>query len=103
MHRYAHIGTGNYHPGTARTYTDLGLMTADPAVCDDVAHLFNTLMGYSRYTSYRRLLVAPKTMRRQFIALIQREIENALATELLTNELAGKVEVDFDGRTVVFK
>ncbi len=77
LRRYAHIGTGNYHPGTARMYTDLGLMTADPAVCDDVAHLFNTLTGYSRYTSYRRLLVAPKTMRRQFIALIQREIEHA--------------------------
>jgi len=77
LRRYAHIGTGNYHPGTARNYTDLGLMTADPAVCDDVAHLFNTLTGYSRYSSYRRLLVAPKTMRRQFIALIQREIEHA--------------------------
>jgi polyphosphate kinase len=77
LRRYAHIGTGNYHPGTARLYTDIGLMTADPEVCDDVAHLFNMLTGYSRYNHYKKLLVAPKAMRRQFLNLIQREIEHA--------------------------
>jgi polyphosphate kinase len=76
LRRYAHIGTGNYHPGTARMYTDIGLMTADPEVCDDVAHLFNMLTGYARYSHYKKLLVAPKTMRRQLMALIQREIEH---------------------------
>ncbi|MBI5532991.1 MAG: polyphosphate kinase 1 [Deltaproteobacteria bacterium] len=77
LRRYAHIGTGNYHPGTARLYTDMGLMTADPEVCEDVAHLFNMLTGYSRYGRYKKLLVAPKTMRKQFLGLIQREIEHA--------------------------
>jgi polyphosphate kinase len=77
LRRYAHIGTGNYHPGTARLYTDMGLMTADPEVCEDVAHLFNMLTGYSRYSRYKKLLVAPRAMRKQFLGLIQREIEHA--------------------------
>jgi polyphosphate kinase len=79
LRRYAHIGTGNYHSGTAHLYTDIGLFTADPVICDDVAHLFNTLTGYSRFTDYRRLLVAPMTMRRRFIELIDREIHIAHA------------------------
>lgn len=79
LRRYAHIGTGNYHPVTARQYTDIGLMTADPEICDDVAHLFNTLTGYSRYQSYKKLLVAPETMRRSVLALITHEIWNAMA------------------------
>lgn len=79
LRRYAHIGTGNYHSGTARQYTDLGLFTADPIVCDDVAHLFNSLTGYSRYDAYRKLLVAPATMHPHFLSLIDREIEHARA------------------------
>lgn len=79
LRRYAHIGTGNYHSGTARVYTDLGLFTADPEICTDVAHLFNTLTGYSRFERYKSLLVAPSTMRRNFLKLIEREVEQAKA------------------------
>lgn len=77
LKRYVHIGTGNYHSGTARLYTDMGLFTADRVLCDDVSHLFNTLTGYSRFDQYRKLLVAPKTMRRRFLELINREIDHA--------------------------
>ncbi len=79
LQRYVHIGTGNYHSGTARLYTDIGLFTADRVLCDDVSHLFNTLTGYSRFDQYRKLLVAPKTMRRRFLELINREIDHARA------------------------
>jgi polyphosphate kinase len=79
LQRYVHIGTGNYHSGTARLYTDIGLFTADRVLCDDVSHLFNTLTGYSRFDQYRKLLVAPKTMRRRFLELISREIDHARA------------------------
>ena len=77
LRRYVHIGTGNYHSGTARQYTDIGLFTADPAICQDVSHLFNTLTGYSRFEQYSKLLVAPNTMRRRFLELIAREVSNA--------------------------
>lgn len=79
IQRYVHIGTGNYHSGTARLYTDIGLFTADKTICDDVSHLFNTLTGYSRFENYQKLLVAPKTMRRRFLELIDREIDHARA------------------------
>lgn len=79
LKRYVHIGTGNYHSETARMYTDIGLFTADRVLCDDVSHLFNTLTGYSRFDQYRKLLVAPKTMRRRFLELIHREIDFARA------------------------
>ena len=59
LRRYTHIGTGNYHPKTARLYEDVGLLTTDEEVGDDVARLFNVLSGYSMETEYRRLLVAP--------------------------------------------
>jgi len=79
LRRYVHIGTGNYHSGTARYYTDIGLFTADPALCDDVSHLFNALTGYSKFDQYQKLLVAPNTMRRRFLELISREIDIARA------------------------
>ena len=63
LRRYAHIGTGNYNPKTARIYEDLGLLTADPEVGADLTDLFNTLTGYSRQTEYRTLLVAPHGVR----------------------------------------
>ena len=63
IRRYTHIGTGNYHPRTARMYEDLGLLTADPLVGEDVSNLFNTLSGYSMNTDYDRLLVAPHSVR----------------------------------------
>lgn len=77
IRRYCHIGTGNYHPKTARLYEDLGLLTADPQVGADLTDLFNTLTGYSRQTSYRRLLVAPHGIRNGIVERIDREAEHA--------------------------
>ncbi|MCU0266768.1 MAG: RNA degradosome polyphosphate kinase, partial [Actinomycetia bacterium] len=76
IRRYAHIGTGNYHPKTARLYEDLGLLTADQQVGEDVANLFNVLSGYSMNTTYARLLVAPHSIRKGLVERIEREIEN---------------------------
>ena len=76
LRRYAHLGTGNYHPKTARLYEDLGLLTADPSVTEDVAHLFNHLSGFSRRQEYRRLLVAPHSIRAGLIERIHREVEH---------------------------
>ncbi|HEY5186601.1 MAG TPA: RNA degradosome polyphosphate kinase [Actinomycetes bacterium] len=74
--RYTHIGTGNYHPKTARLYEDMGLLTADPQVGDDVGNLFNVLSGYSMNTDYERLLVAPHSIRAGLVERIEREIEH---------------------------
>jgi len=74
LRRYAHVGTGNYHPKTARLYEDLGLLTADQQVGADLSDLFNRLSGYSRRESYRRLLVAPTSLRDGLVSRIQREI-----------------------------
>ncbi len=74
VRRYCHVGTGNYNSRTARLYTDLGLFTADPAVGEDLAQLFNTLTGYGRDVSYQRLLVAPHGLRPNVTALLQNEI-----------------------------
>ena len=73
LRRYAHIGTGNYNPKTARQYEDLGLLTCDPQVGEDLTHLFNKLSGYSRTTSYRRLLTAPTGLRDSIIKMIDDE------------------------------
>jgi polyphosphate kinase len=77
--RYAHVGTGNYHPGTAKMYEDVGVLTADEKVCHDVAAVFNALTGATSHGEYRRLLVAPASMRKRFIALVRRESEHAKA------------------------
>ncbi|SEQ24426.1 polyphosphate kinase [Streptomyces radiopugnans] len=74
LRRYSHVGTGNYHPKTARLYEDLGLLTADPQVGADLSDLFNRLSGYSRRTTYRRLLVAPSSLRDGLIQRVNREI-----------------------------
>jgi polyphosphate kinase len=74
IRRYVHLGTGNYNPKTARIYEDLGLLTADPEVGDDVALLFNNLSGISRNTTYEHLLVAPDNVREGLIAQIHQEI-----------------------------
>jgi polyphosphate kinase len=74
--RYAHIGTGNYNPKTAKLYTDLGLLTCREDLCADLTDLFNYLTGYSRQKSYRKLLVAPVTLRDKMTAMILREAEN---------------------------
>jgi polyphosphate kinase len=81
IRRYCHIGTGNYHPRTARLYEDFGLLTADPEVGADLTDLFNTLTGYSRQTAYRRLLVAPHGIRSGLVERIEAETAKAAAGE----------------------
>jgi polyphosphate kinase len=73
IRRYAHVGTGNYNPSTARLYEDVGLLTADPELGADLSDLFNLLTGYSRQRSYRRLLVAPTDLKQRLVELIQAE------------------------------
>ena len=85
IRRYVHIGTGNYNPATARTYEDLGLLTADDTLAADVNHLFNLLTGYSRRSDYERLIVAPINMRRRMIEMIERE------AKLSTPEAPGRI------------
>ncbi len=79
LRRYAHIGTGNYHPRTARLYEDLGLFTADPDIGADLTDLYNALTGYSLQTEYRDLLVAPHGIRLGIVERIERETRNASA------------------------
>ncbi len=79
LRSYAHIGTGNYHVRTARLYTDVGLLTCDPAITADVVNLFHHLTGRSDPPTFNRLLVAPTTMRERFLPLIAREIEHRRA------------------------
>lgn len=79
IQRYIHIGTGNYHTGTARLYEDLGVLTCDPELCDDVAALFNELTGATPYDNYHKMLVAPMNMRERFMELIRREANHAKA------------------------
>jgi len=78
---YAHIGTGNYNSMTAQQYTDMHLLTCDPALTADVIEVFNDLTGRAAPRDHRRLLVAPGSMRRRFEELIDREIEHARAGE----------------------
>ena len=97
--RYAHIGTGNYNPKTARLYEDFGLFTADDAICADITDLFNVLTGYSRQTEYRSLLVAPHGVRSGLIARIEREAEHAQAglpahIQFKTNHLVDEQTID---------
>lgn len=76
LRRYAHIGTGNYNPKTARQYEDMGLLTCNPIVTEDVARLFNHLSGMTQETRYRRLLVAPQGVRTGLLDAIGHEIDN---------------------------
>jgi polyphosphate kinase len=99
IRRYAHIGTGNYNPKTARSYEDLGLFTADENICSDLTDLFNVLTGYSRQTEYRSLLVAPQGIRSGLIERIEREIELARAgrpahIRFKTNHLVDEHTID---------
>jgi polyphosphate kinase len=79
IRRYAHVGTGNYHTGTARQYEDLGLLTCDGDICADAAAVFNALTGSTHREDYRKMLVAPVTMRRRFVEMIRREADHARA------------------------
>ncbi|PZG14672.1 RNA degradosome polyphosphate kinase [Nonomuraea aridisoli] len=99
LRRYCHIGTGNYNPKTARQYEDFGLLTADPLVGEDVTDLFIHLTGYSHHSAYRRLLVAPHSMRSGLLARIEREIAHQEAgrparIRIKTNSLVDEPIID---------
>ena len=79
LQRYVHLATGNYNPTTSRIYTDLGLFTCDDEIADDATNLFNSLTGYSQFTDYDCLLVAPLNLRKRIIKLIRRETAHAKA------------------------
>lgn len=102
LRTYVHTGTGNYHPSTAKLYTDFGLLTCDPELCQDVVDLFKHLTGLHNQRSvggFRKLLVCSEFMQRQFLDLIDKEIENAKAGKpaaicLKMNGLDEKVMVE---------
>ena len=77
IRRYCHLGTGNYNPKTARMYEDLGILSADVELTEDLTRLFNQLSGFAPQSTYSRLLVAPRTLRSGLIERIDREIEHA--------------------------
>ena len=77
VRRYVHVGTGNYHSGTARIYEDIGLLSCDPMLSAEVAAVFNELTSSTPSPAYEKMLVAPHTMRSRFLELILREIEHA--------------------------
>ncbi len=79
MRSYAHFGTGNYHPITARTYTDLSFFTCDPALCHDAARLFNYMTGYAKPDRLERLAVAPINLRQTLLRYIEEEIRHVRA------------------------
>jgi polyphosphate kinase len=79
IRRYVHMGTGNYHPKTARLYEDFGLLSADSLLGDDVNKLFNQLSGFAPQTHFSRILVAPRTLRKGLLERIETEIENKKA------------------------
>jgi len=96
LKRYAHIGTGNYHAGTARIYSDLGLLTCDPVIGHDLTELFNFLtMGYAPIRNYQKLLPSPNILKKGLLTRIQREIEhqtngNPGVLQMKTNALEDK-------------
>ena len=79
LRRYCHIGTGNYNPKTARMYEDLGILSSDVELTEDLTKLFNQLSGFAPQSTYSRLLVAPRTLRSGITERIDREIENSKA------------------------
>jgi polyphosphate kinase len=77
VRQYSHVGTGNYHSETAKRYEDLGVLTADPDIGQDLVKLFNFFTGHALHDSYRELLVAPENMRERFLGLINQEADHA--------------------------
>ena len=99
IRRYVHVGTGNYNSKTARMYEDLGLITTDERIGEDVAHLFNNLSGWSRNASYDQLLVAPDSVRSGLVEQIHREIQHHHAgrparIRLKANSLVDEAMID---------
>jgi polyphosphate kinase len=87
IRRYLHLGTGNYNPKTAMVYEDVGLLSCDPDLGADLTELFNFLTGYSRQTQYRKLFVAPLSLRERMIALIGREVAAPAGTGRITMKM----------------
>jgi polyphosphate kinase len=99
LRRYCHVGTGNYNPKTARLYEDLGLLTSDPQVGEDLTRLFNQLSGYAPKTAYRRLLVAPRSLRSGLVDRVDREITHheqgrPAGVRLKLNSIVDEVLID---------
>ena len=82
IRRYAHVGTGNYNPKTARFYEDLGIISSDPELTEDLTKLFNQLSGFGPQSTFSRLLVAPRTLRPGLLERIENEIENSKAGKI---------------------
>ena len=89
IRRYVHIGTGNYNPVTSKLYTDMGLLTCDEDLAADTSELFNYLTGFSKQTKWRKLLIAPVSLRTGFLEAIEKEI--ALAQESKTGHIIAKM------------
>ncbi|PZV08116.1 MAG: polyphosphate kinase 1 [Leptolyngbya sp.] len=98
IRRYVHIGTGNYNPKTSKLYTDLGLFSGQEELGADLSDLFNFLTGYSRQKAYRKLLVAPLTLRDRMEALIRREIDHAQGGG--QGKIVAKMNSLVDGRII---
>ena len=94
IRRYCHVGTGNYHSGTARLYEDVGLLTADGEITADAADLFNLLTGYSNQDTYRRMLVAPSTMRGRLSELIAEQARPGGRITMKMNALVDARKID---------
>ena len=99
IRRYAHVGTGNYNPKTARMYEDLGLLTADQGVTADISNLFNNLSGFARQRDYPHLLVAPESVRTGLIDRVTREIDHRRAgrparIRIKVNSLVDEATID---------
>jgi polyphosphate kinase len=99
MRHFAHLGTGNYNPRTARFYTDLSYFTSRPNITGDVAHLFNALTGYGRSPEFKHLIVAPYNLHRRINELIASEARNAAAKRpariiAKMNSLVDKATID---------
>ncbi|MCW2751439.1 MAG: degradosome polyphosphate kinase, partial [Aeromicrobium sp.] len=99
LRRYAHIGTGNYNPKTARLYEDFGLLTADPDIAHDLTDLFNNLSGFAQRFDYRKLMVAPSGLRDGLLERIDREIAHHAAGQpsgirIKSNSLVDEVLID---------
>ena len=98
LHRYVHLGTGNYNAGTARIYTDLGLFTADRQIGEDVSELFNSLSGFSKKSQYRKLAVAPTGLADAVLSKIEQQ--TSLAQEGKPAQIFAKMNSLVDNRVV---